>query len=137
MYESIAAHSRMGVSVVVDVGHHDAYSVPRGILFESARRLRYLPVLFVGVRCPIETIIERRQETWDPNRGLDKHIRRWQREVHIPGIYDIEVDASLFTPQECADKIRRRLIEGPAPKAFKQLAGMNLKGNPSASEVPQ
>ncbi|MDE2840107.1 MAG: chloramphenicol phosphotransferase, partial [Chloroflexota bacterium] len=26
MYESIAAHSRMGVNVVVDVGHHDAYS---------------------------------------------------------------------------------------------------------------
>jgi chloramphenicol phosphotransferase-like protein len=30
MYEAIGAHSRLGLNVVVDVGHHDAYSVPRG-----------------------------------------------------------------------------------------------------------
>ena len=30
MYESIAAHSRLGLNVVVDVGHHDAYAVPPG-----------------------------------------------------------------------------------------------------------
>src|SRR5436305_14484961 len=40
MYESIAAHSRIGLNVVVDVGHHDAYAVPRGILPDCARRLR-------------------------------------------------------------------------------------------------
>src|SRR6266508_6873936 len=53
LYESIAAHSRLGLNVVVDVGHHDAYAIPRGILVDSARRLEGLPVLFVGVRCPI------------------------------------------------------------------------------------
>ena len=127
MYESIAAHSRLGINVVVDVGHHDAYSVPQGILFDSARRLSTLPVLFVGVRCPIEAIVERRQETWDPKRGLDEHIRRWQREVHVPGIYDIEVDTSQFTPPECADNIRQRLESGPGPTAFKRLAEMHLK----------
>jgi chloramphenicol 3-O phosphotransferase len=26
LYESVAAHSRLGLNVVVDVGHHDAYS---------------------------------------------------------------------------------------------------------------
>lgn len=61
MYESIAAHSRLGLNVVVDVGHHDAYATPRGILVDCARRLRGLPVLFVGVRCPLETIMERRR----------------------------------------------------------------------------
>ncbi|MDE2931577.1 MAG: chloramphenicol phosphotransferase [Chloroflexota bacterium] len=137
MYESIAAHSRMGVNVVVDVGHHDAYSVPRGILFESARRLRDLPVLFVGIRCPIEIIIERRQETWDPSRGLDEHICRWQREVHMPGIYDVEVDTSQLTPPECADTIRQRLESGPEPTAFKRLAEMHLKHGTAASGAPQ
>ena len=38
MYESIAAHSRLGLNVVVDVGHHDCYSTPRGILCDCARR---------------------------------------------------------------------------------------------------
>lgn len=28
LYESIAAHSRLGLNVVADVGHHDAYSRP-------------------------------------------------------------------------------------------------------------
>src|SRR3954465_2941003 len=32
MYESIGAHSRLGLNVVVDVGHHDGYATPRGIL---------------------------------------------------------------------------------------------------------
>src|SRR5215468_9451677 len=49
IYESIAAHSRLGLNVVVDVGHHDGYTIPRGILPECARRLGGLPVLFVGV----------------------------------------------------------------------------------------
>lgn len=51
MYESIAAHNRLGLNVVVDVGHHDAYSTSLGILADSARRLKGLPVLFVGGRC--------------------------------------------------------------------------------------
>jgi chloramphenicol 3-O phosphotransferase len=57
LYESIAAHSRLGLNVVVDVGHHDAYSKPLHILANCARRLVALPVLFVGVLCPIETIL--------------------------------------------------------------------------------
>src|SRR5213080_3086391 len=65
MYESIAAHSRAGLNVVVDVG---------------------------------------------------------QRDVHVPGIYDLEVDTSVLSPTECADAIRRRLDEGPPPSAFRRLA---------------
>src|SRR5439155_15584608 len=64
MYEAIAAHSRLGVNVVVDVGHHDAYSVPRGILPMCARQLRGLPAHFVGVRCPVEVVMERKRTTW-------------------------------------------------------------------------
>src|SRR4051812_29435181 len=54
MYEAIAQFSRKGLNVVVDVGHHDGYSVPLKILPDCARILRGLPVTFVGVRCPIE-----------------------------------------------------------------------------------
>ena len=39
LYESVAAHSRLGLDVVVDVGHHDAYSQPLGILPDVAARL--------------------------------------------------------------------------------------------------
>jgi chloramphenicol 3-O phosphotransferase len=59
-YDSVAAHSRQGLNVVVDVGHHDAYSTPLRVLPDAARRLRGLPAWLVGVRCPIEVIMARR-----------------------------------------------------------------------------
>lgn len=131
MYESIAAHSRLGLNVVVDVGHHDAYAIPRKNLADSARRLKGFPVLFVGVRCPIEVVMERRQITgWDKGRSADSPVpdpvQRWQDEVHRPGIYDLEVDTSLLSPEECAHAIRKHLEDGPAPSAFRRLAAKSL-----------
>ena len=127
LYQSIAAHSRLGINVVVDVGHHDAYSVPLGILPACARLLARLPALLVGVRCPLEVILARRRATgWDTGRApgdpVPPPILRWQTEVHIPGIYDLEVDTSVLTPAECAAVIRRRMMEGPAPAALAEVA---------------
>ncbi|MFW9260939.1 chloramphenicol phosphotransferase [Nostoc sp. KVJ20] len=131
MYESIAAHSRLGLNVVVDVGHHDAYAIPQGILSDSARRLNGLPVLFVGVRCPIESIMERRQNTgWNVGSAADSAkphpVELWQHEVHIPGIYDLEVDTSLLSSGACAEVIRQHLAaDNPAPSAFQRLAAQH------------
>lgn len=129
LYESIAAHSRLGLNVVTDVGHHDSYSTSLGLLPDCARILQGLPVLFVGVRCPIEIIMERRRSTgWSPESSAEEPIpppvHLWQTEVHIPGIYDLEVDTSRLTPPECAEKIRQRLEQEPAPSAFQRLAAM-------------
>jgi chloramphenicol 3-O phosphotransferase len=52
LYDSIAAHSRLGVNVVADVGHHDFYSEPRHILPDCLRRLEGLPVLLGGHVAP-------------------------------------------------------------------------------------
>jgi chloramphenicol 3-O phosphotransferase len=127
MYESIAAHSRLGVNVVVDVQHHDSYSVPRRILPTCARVLRGLPVLFVGVRCSVEVALERRRATWggegyQQGGSVSDPVTLWHRAVHTPGIYDVEVDTSVLSPEECAGLIARRLREGPPPSAFAQIA---------------
>lgn len=132
MYESVAAHSRLGLNVVVDVGHHDAYSTPLRILPQAASRLDGLPVLFVGVRCPIEVIMQRRDAgepgregryvTSTPDGEVPEIVYRWQREVHAPGIYDLEVDTSVLSPPESAAVIQRRLQNGPPPAAFRQIA---------------
>ena len=129
LYESIAAHSRLGLHVVVDVGHHDAYAVPRGILPDCARRLAGLPVLFVGVHCPIDIIMERRRATgWNVESSdspIPRPVRLWQREVHIPGIYDLNVDTSALSPEACAEVIRQHLAHCPVPSAFQRLAAMS------------
>ena len=131
MYEAIAAHSRLGLNVVVDVGHHDTYSAPQAILPDCARRLCGLPVLFVGVRCPIEVVMERRRATWgvsDADGGsVPTPVRLWQQAVHAPGIYDLEVDTSVLSPEASADAIRERLKDGPPPTAFQRLAAMTVE----------
>lgn len=128
MYEAIAAHSRLGINIVVDVGHHDAYSVPLGILPDCARRLSGLPVLFVGVRCPIDVIMERLRATWGSSHAAADSVPTpvilWQQTVHVPGFYDLEVDTSQLSPEACADVIRRRFEHGPPPSAFERLAGI-------------
>ena len=127
LYASIAAHSRLGINVVVDVGHHDAYSVPLGILPACARQLDGLPSLLVGVRCPLDVILQRRHATgWDTGRGptdpVPPPILRWQTEVHSPGIYDMEVDTSVLTPAECAAVIQTRIVSGTPPDALRRLS---------------
>ena len=127
MYDSIAAHSRHGLNVVVDVGHHD-----RRVLADCAKRLEGLPVLFVGVRCPIEVIMERRNAGQPGREGgyaigseddpIPLAVQRWQTEVHSVGPYDLEVDTSVLDPTACAAAILQRLRNGPPPTAFARLA---------------
>jgi len=128
MYGAIALHSRLGLNVVVDVGHHDGYAVLRGILPTCARLLEGLPVLFVGVRCPLEVVMQRRRATW-PEGAADydpvpQAVSLWQQAVHVPEIYDLEVDTSVLSAEECANVIRQRLEEDPPPSAIFRLAAM-------------
>ena len=131
LYDAVAAHSRLGLDVVVDVGHHDAFSAPRRVLPTVAARLVGLPVLFVGVRCPLDVIMQRR-DAGEPGREgryvtgrgeepVPEPVRRWQDAVHDPGVYDLELDTSTMTPVECARSIRERLDRGPPPTAFGRL----------------
>lgn len=128
-YDSVAAHSRHGLNVVVDVGHHDAYSRRLGVLVDAAQRLRDLPVLFVGVRCPLEVVMERRRRsdpdhyaTGEPGADPPAPVLAWQREVHRPGIYDLELDTAELSPAAAAERIRQRLLSPPNPSAFQRLA---------------
>jgi len=118
LYDSVAAHTRNGISVVTDVGHHDWYSEPRGVLRDAARRLDGLGAYLVGVRCPIDVIMRRRGAAGIP---IPEPVQRWQDTVHDPGVYDLEVDTSQLSPEKCAAAIRARIAEGP-PTAFAKLA---------------
>ena len=139
LYLAVAAWSRAGINVVVDVGHHDDYSKPLGILTRTAVLLQGPPAYLIGVRCPVKVIVARRDAdpgggardgryvTSEPDGSIPDVIFRWERAVHDPGVYDLEVDTSTASPEECAAAILRRVSEGP-PVAFAAFAG----GIPSA-----
>ena len=129
LYESVLAQSRLGFSVVVDVGHHDDYSTPLGILGRVSERLEDRQAYFIGVHCPVEVIMDRRAAaeigregqylTRGPHGEIPEPVLRWERAVHDPGIYDLEVDTAVQSPQECAAAIRVRL--NTPPTAFQEI----------------
>jgi chloramphenicol 3-O phosphotransferase len=111
LYDSVAAHSRLGLNVVVDVGHHDTST-----LAIAMERLDGLPVLLVGVRCPVEVIMERRRTssagsyaTSAEGEPVPEPVLRWQHAVHGGWDYDLEVDTSELGPAACAAAIAARL----------------------------
>src|SRR5215469_2121666 len=96
---------------------------PLHLLSDAARRLQGLPALLVGVRCPVEEIMRRRDAgqpgryaTSGPHGEIPEPVLRWQHHVHDPGIYDLEIDTSMVTPEAAAASIRTRLA-GPPPTA--------------------
>ena len=123
LYDSIAAHSRAGLDVVADVGHHDP-----PILRDCAARLAGLPALLVGVRCPTDVIMARRIASGMVPEGrlrdgIPEPVWRWQELVHVPGVYDLELDTSVLSPAECARAIGERLAAIETATAFRRLAG--------------
>jgi chloramphenicol 3-O phosphotransferase len=128
-YDSIAAHARLGFDIVADFGHHDGYSRPLGILQACAKRLYGLRTLFVGVRCPIDIIMARRNA--DPQNGyylggesVPEPVQRWQDAVHAPGIYDLELDTSVDDVDQCVLSIAAALDNPPRVSAFERLQGL-------------
>ena len=131
LYDSVAALSRQRLNVVVDGGLHRA--INPAILPDCARRLEGLPVLFVGVHCPIEEIMRRRNEAGadlgyargTPEVPVPPPVSLWQEAVHDPGRYDLEVDTSELSAEQCAERIRHRLDDGPPGSAFAELARLD------------
>ena len=134
LYESVAAHARLGLDVVMDINHHESYSMPYGILGDCARRLAGLPVLFVGVRCPLDVIWERRAATWGQVPGsvaadVTAAVELAQTASHAHGHYDLEIDTSVYSPAEGADLIGQRVADGPPGSAFLIHAGRGAGGS--------
>jgi chloramphenicol 3-O phosphotransferase len=114
MYPAIAALAAAGNNVIVEDG-----ILARETLRLAVTILRDFDVLFVGVRCPLEVIERREQERGDRIRGL---ARTCHGLVHAHAVYDLEVDTSVSSPQQCAATIKDALQRRPQPSAYAQLA---------------
>jgi chloramphenicol 3-O phosphotransferase len=120
MYRGIAALSAGGIDVVVDSVIHD----PR-VLEAAVEALRGAPVLFVGLRLPLEVAEQRERERGD--RGPGGAAAFFHR-VHAHEIYDLELDTAAASPADCARQIQRALQEGHPRSAFGELAERFARG---------
>lgn len=105
LYDGVAARSRQGHAVVVDVGHHEGHSRP---LDEVVRRRRASGPGYAALGADGEVAPE---------------VRRGQDEVHRPGPYDLEVDTAVLTPDEAAARILRLVADGRPTALARQMAG--------------
>ena len=112
MHRSIAALSRSGLCVLAD-----HVLVEPDWVRGCARELDGLPAYLIGLRCPLEVLEER--EKARRNRTLGQARLQFEC-IHAHGLYDLEVDTSRLSPQECAAQVLARLRAGP-PTAFAEL----------------
>ncbi|MDA3832185.1 MAG: AAA family ATPase [Spirochaetales bacterium] len=69
-------------------------------------------IIFVGVHCLLETVEERERKRGDRRTGLAKA----QFEVvHKNKVYDLEVDTSHLSPEQCAETILKYLEKKELP----------------------
>ena len=113
LHHAVAALARNGWSVILE--HVLVNPVYRR---ECIDLLVEYPVLFVGVRCPLDVLERRERERSDRTIGIARD--QFER-AHAHGMYDIEVDTSLHNPVECAQQIQRRLADGRPFTALHRL----------------
>ena len=113
MHHAIAALSRAGNNVIAD-----HVLIEQQWLHDCAQLFSDLPAYFVAVRCPLE-VLERREKA-RKNRTWGQVSKQFGI-VHAHGIYDLEVDTSTSSAQECARQIKRRIEDLAPPTAFKRL----------------
>lgn len=94
---AMAAMARQGNNLIIDdvlIGNDAA---------EYREALAGLTVHWVGVFAPLDVLEERERRRGDRDIGL----ARWQFDRVHQGIrYDLEIDTSGATPEECAERIK-------------------------------
>jgi chloramphenicol 3-O phosphotransferase len=118
MHQSIAALAAADFNVIIDhVLLESRWLDEMVALYVNFR------VWFIGVQCPLEVVEARERDRKDRTLG---QARAQFDVVHAEKRYDFEVDTSLNTVTECAQKIKEHILANLAPRAFQQMAQASL-----------
>jgi len=113
MHRSVAVLAQAGNNVLVDhVLQEEQW------LRECVALWAGLEVFFVGVRCPLEVTEKRETERGDRTVGTARY--QFER-VHAHACYDVEVDTSVLSVEECVARILALLANKPDESAFQKL----------------
>jgi chloramphenicol 3-O phosphotransferase len=112
-YAAVAAVAGAGNNVIVDTLMGDPFDAA-----ECARQLSSLDVLMVGVHCSLTILEERERGRGDRTPGL---ARGELTRVHKYADYDLEVDTSRKSPEECAAAIAIALRAGAGGVALAKM----------------
>jgi chloramphenicol 3-O phosphotransferase len=112
LHREVVAHYQAGHDVVVETSLMDRRALQdAAICFSSAN------AMFVGMKPPLEV-----SEAWEAKRN-DRPIGQARKHyglIHAHGIYDVVLDPSQMSPEECAATILNRSSEF-RPNAFQRI----------------
>ncbi|HEU0237550.1 MAG TPA: AAA family ATPase [Candidatus Limnocylindrales bacterium] len=114
MHRTAAALAEVGIDVIVD-----HVLLERAWLDECRRLWAPFPVLFVGVRCPLEVVLRRERERNDRTIG---QAEAQFGVVHQWGGYDVEIDTSIVPAAEAAEAVASAVAAGFPDRPFRRLA---------------
>jgi len=117
MHRVIATLSQAGINVLAD-----HVLVERLWVRECADLLGDLPAYVVGVRCPLEVLLERERSR--KNRTLGQAVAQFPI-VHAYCAYDCEVDTSRYNAEACAAQVIQ-YIETYPPRALRRMRDVFL-----------
>jgi len=119
-HESAAAIARAGNNVIVDY----VLQQPEW-LGACVKAFEGMPVVFVGVHCPLEVLEKREVARGDRKQGAARF--QFDR-VHSHCTYDLELDTSSLSVDACVSKIITYIENGLKPLAFERLRGQEEIG---------
>lgn len=123
-YGCLAAFLQSGNSVITD----QAIEQPEWMTL-CAEILAPTRTFLIGVRCPLEVAEARERARGDRSLGL---VQCHFHLVHQVGIYDLEIDSSLLTPEECAERIKAYIAEHEPTALQRILARANTDADRQA-----
>ncbi len=113
MHRAIAALARAGNNVLAD-----HVLVEPGWVQDCAALFDGIPAYLVGIQCPLEVLEQRERSR--RNRTLGQ-ARLQVPVIHAYCTYDLEVDTSKYTAEECALQIKARVQNGAPPRALCEI----------------
>ena len=113
MHHAIAAAAQRGNNILAD-----HVFVEKDWVEECANLFAEMNAYVVGLHCPLNVLEDREQGRKDRTLG---QARAQYEVIHKYAAYDVEVDTSQLTLDQCVQQIIERLQSPPV--AFKQLKG--------------
>lgn len=111
MHHAIAAAASRGNNILAD-----HVFVEKVWVDECASLFAEMNAYLIGVKCPLEVVEQREADRKDRTLG---QARLQYDVIHKYVKYDLEVDTSLLSAEECAEKVIERLKSPPI--AFKKF----------------
>jgi chloramphenicol 3-O phosphotransferase len=126
MHHAIAAAAHQGNNIVAD-----HVLVEKAWVDECAELFADMNAYLIGIQCPLEVLDQRERARQDRTLG---QARIQYAVIHKYTCYDLELDTSILSPEQCAQKIIERL--NAPPRAFRQLRSGKQTSTRRANGAP-